>query len=67
MFKKKLLLAGIINALCLTSAYAANPLSVHVLNLQNGLPSQGVSVSLEKQEGNKWVQLSSGEIGRAHV
>ena len=60
MFKNKLLLAGIINALCLTSAFAANPLSVHVLNLQNGLPSKGVSVSLEKQEDNKWVQLSSG-------
>ena len=39
---------------------AANPLSVHVLNLQDGLPSPGVSVVLEKQDGKNWVQLSTG-------
>ena len=61
MYKSKLLLAGIIlNALYMTSAVAANPLSVHVLNLQSGLPSAGVSVSLDKQEGDKWVHLSNG-------
>ncbi|MDB5730411.1 MAG: 5-hydroxyisourate hydrolase, partial [Variovorax sp.] len=38
---------------------AANPLSVHVLSLQNGLPSSGVKVSLEKQEGAQWTRLNS--------
>lgn len=36
-----------------------NPLSVHVLNLQSGQPSQGVTVTLDKKEGDQWVSLSS--------
>lgn len=39
---------------------ADNPLSVHVLNLENGLPSSGVTVMLEQQEGNNWTKLNSG-------
>lgn len=39
---------------------AKNPLSVHVLNLQTGIPSEGVKVTLERKEGEKWVNLSSG-------
>ena len=31
---------------------AGNPLSVHVLNLENGLPSPGVNVTLEKHVDN---------------
>ena len=57
----KSLCAGI--ALCGASAIAfaaGNPLSVHVLNLQDGLPSPGVKVLLEKQSGKDWTQLSSG-------
>ena len=57
----KSLCAGI--ALCGASAIAfaaGNPLSVHVLNLQDGLPSPGVKVLLEKQDGKAWTQLSSG-------
>ena len=57
----KSLCAGI--ALCGASAVAfaaSNPLSVHVLNLQDGLPSPGVKVLLEKQDGTAWTQLSSG-------
>lgn len=36
-----------------------NPLSVHVLNLQTGIPSEGVTVLLEKKEGDKWIRLNS--------
>lgn len=48
-----------------TSAIAAdivekNPISVHVLNLQTGLPNDGVKVVLEKQEGDQWMKLSDG-------
>lgn len=43
-----------------TAAPAKNPLSVHVLNLQTGVPSEGVKVLLEKMEDGKWVSLSSG-------
>ena len=61
MMTFKSLCAGI--ALCGASAVAfaaSNPLSVHVLNLQDGLPSTGVKVLLEKQDGKDWSQLSSG-------
>ena len=37
---------------------AGNPLSVHVLNIQNGLPSPDVAVTLQRHEGGNWVQLS---------
>ncbi|ERS01092.1 hydroxyisourate hydrolase [Acinetobacter sp. COS3] len=39
-------------------SFAQNPLSVHVLNLENGLPSAGVKVILEKQEKDQWKELS---------
>ena len=35
-------------------------LSVHILNQQTGLPSSGVTVTLEKQQANKWTELASG-------
>ena len=57
----KSLCAGV--ALCGASALsfaAGNPLSVHVLNLQDGLPSPGVKVLLEKQNGKTWTQLNTG-------
>lgn len=42
-------------------SYAAqNPLSVHVLNLESGLPSSNVKVILEAQQGDKWVKLNEG-------
>ncbi|HET8849447.1 MAG TPA: hydroxyisourate hydrolase [Marinobacter sp.] len=46
---------------------AGNPLSVHVLNIQNGLPSPDVAVTLQRHEGGNWVQLSeafTNEQGR---
>lgn len=61
MLSFKSLCAGI--ALCGASAIAfaaTNPLSVHVLNLQDGLPSPGVKVLLEKQDGKNWAELNSG-------
>lgn len=61
MMSFKSLCAGL--ALCGASAVAfaaANPLSVHVLNLQDGLPSTGVKVLLEKQSGKDWTPLSTG-------
>ncbi|MBW3511955.1 hydroxyisourate hydrolase [Janthinobacterium sp. NKUCC06_STL] len=43
---------------------AANPLSVHILDLQSGLPTAGVTVTLEQKQGkgqdNDWKQLASG-------
>ncbi|MDH1914698.1 hydroxyisourate hydrolase [Acinetobacter junii] len=44
-----------------------NPLSVHVLNLENGLPSANVEVVLEKISGDQWIKLNqklTGENGR---
>ena len=40
---------------------AQNPLSVHVLNLENGLPSSDVTVTLEEQKNGKWVQISEAK------
>lgn len=39
---------------------ASNPLSVHVLNLENGLPSPGINVTLEKHVGQNWQPLAEG-------
>lgn len=40
--------------------FAQNPLSVHVLNLETGLPSANIKVVLEAQQGDKWVKLNEG-------
>jgi 5-hydroxyisourate hydrolase len=62
MQKTKIFMTGLLlNAVMVASAFAAgNPLSVHVLNLQDGLPSAGVNVTLEKQVDGKWTQISKG-------
>jgi len=39
---------------------ALNPLSVHVLNLQDGLPSADVAVTLEQRVGDGWTMLGEG-------
>lgn len=41
-------------------ALAANPLSVHILDLQSGQPTAGVTVTLEQKQDMDWKQLSSG-------
>ena len=54
----------------LLSAYtmaADNPLSVHVLNLQTGLPSSEVAVVLEQNKKGQWIKLNekfTNENGR---
>jgi 5-hydroxyisourate hydrolase len=48
-----------LSALSALASAATNPLSVHVLNLQDGLPSPGVNVTLEKQDGKNWDMLNS--------
>lgn len=58
---KTLLASSILCGLSSMAFAAANPLSVHVLNLQDGLPSPGVSVTLEKQTGGSWKALSKAE------
>ena len=65
MMKRLLLTAA--TTLVASLSYAQNTLSVHVLNLQDGLPSSEVKVSLEEQKNGKWVQLSqatTNEQGR---
>lgn len=49
-----------LSALSSLTLAAGNPLSVHVLNLENGLPSPGVNVTLEKHVGKDWQSLAQG-------
>lgn len=37
-----------------------NPVSVHVLNLQTGVPTAGIEVELEQQQKGQWIKLASG-------
>ena len=48
---KTLFAGAVLSGLSSLALAAGNPLSVHVLNLQDGLPSPEVSVTLEKQDG----------------
>ncbi len=57
---KTLFAGAVLSALSSAVLAAGNPLSVHVLNLQDGLPSPGVSVTLEKQGGEGWSKLNTG-------
>lgn len=48
-----------------TSAFSAepmnkNPVSVHVLNLETGVPTSGIHVELDKLVEGKWNKLASG-------
>lgn len=58
---KKLIIAGLSLCAAQFSFAAANPLSVHVLNLETGLPSSNVEVTLEEQIKGKWVQISQSK------
>ena len=46
------------------TALAQNPLSVHVLNLENGLPSAEVNVILEAHKNGQWVKLSEAKTNQ---
>lgn len=64
-FIRTLLLCSTLGAAAYCSAApapaaAVNPLSVHVLNLQDGLPSADVAVTLEQRVGDQWNLLSEG-------
>ena len=57
---KKIALAAC--ALTISSfCFANNPLSVHVLNTETGLPSSNIAVVLEAQQGDKWIKLNEGK------
>jgi len=58
---KKLIVVAL--SLCSWSALAApeGTLSVHILNQQTGLPSSGVKVVLDKQEGVNWKHITDGK------
>lgn len=58
MFKTSLFALSLTTA---TFTFAQNPLSVHVLNLENGLPSSDVNVVLEAQQGDKWIQINQAK------
>ncbi|MGY4534514.1 5-hydroxyisourate hydrolase [Pseudomonas sp. TE3786] len=61
MKRLQTLLASLALSTFASLAHAAdNPLSVHVLNLQDGLPSANVQVTLEQQTGSSWALLNSG-------
>ena len=45
---------------CAAPARAANPLSVHVLDLQTGEPTAGIAVTLEQHAGKDWLPLAAG-------
>ena len=54
----------ILSSLAMVPAAFSAPvgtLSVHILNQQTGLPSPGVTVTLEKQQQNNWTSVTSGK------
>lgn len=56
---KNILLALVLFPVASLCYAADNPLSVHVLNTQNGLPAAKVQVTLEQMKGDTWVELNS--------
>jgi len=59
--------ALLISCMAASALAAGNPLSVHVLNLQDGLPSPDVRVTLEQLKGDGWHALNesvTNEQGR---
>jgi 5-hydroxyisourate hydrolase len=57
---KRLLLACTLISATALAAPSPNPLSVHVLDLQNGQPAPGVPVTLEQRAGEQWRELAAG-------
>ena len=54
----KKIIFGALLAVTASFSFAQNPLSVHVLNQETGLPSANVAVILEAQQGDKWIKLN---------
>lgn len=57
---KNLLIGAAFAGFTQFASAAGNPLSVHVLNLQDGLPSPEVVVTLEKLNGEQWTLMNTG-------
>ncbi|MDN6179733.1 MAG: hydroxyisourate hydrolase [Halomonas subglaciescola] len=59
------LATGALMATMATVTLAAdNPMSVHVLNIENGLPSPGVDVTLEQRhDDGQWEQINAAVTG----
>ncbi|WP_285129232.1 hydroxyisourate hydrolase [Leclercia adecarboxylata] len=56
-----LILAAMAFAPVAFGAAPAGTLSVHILDQQTGTPPPGVTVTLEKQQQDKWTPLASGK------
>lgn len=56
---RSLLILGLC-MLAMPALAVKNPISVHVLSLQDGLPAPGVEVTLERRQQNAWVVLNRG-------
>ncbi|WP_312043095.1 hydroxyisourate hydrolase [Erwinia sp.] len=52
-------LALLLAAPGITLAASKNPLSVHVLNQQTGLPAAHIAVTLEQKQGERWAVLNT--------
>jgi 5-hydroxyisourate hydrolase len=57
---KRILLACTLAGAAAFATAAANPLSVHVLDLQCGQPTAGIRVTLEQRAGEGWRALAAG-------
>ncbi len=60
IFGATALVAYAFSATAAEPATMKNPVSVHVLNLQNGIPTAGVSVELDQNLNGKWITLATG-------
>lgn len=58
---KKWFLALLLQTVAIAAMAADNPLSVHVLSTQDGLPAPGVIVTLERKAAEGWQQLSTAQ------
>ncbi|EPO5461749.1 hydroxyisourate hydrolase [Klebsiella pneumoniae] len=58
----KLVIASVISLLSFSALAAPEgTLSVHILNQQTGLPSPGVQIGLDKQQGESWQHIATGK------
>lgn len=57
-------LATLLAAPGITLAADKNPLSVHVLNQQTGMPAAGVAVTLEQKQGESWTVLNTASTNQ---
>lgn len=57
-------LATLLAASGMTFAAGKNPLSVHVLNQQTGMPASNVAVTLEQKQGDSWKILNTASTNQ---